>query len=426
MARRTSSGRVLQRGRRLGLRVPRCSRSRATFRALRRVNASKRLREHRVARSRCASGRGAARSAAASDLHFDLLGRQRLVRGRREHGRERRRVVPIRRSAGRRSPSSVPRAPPAMLEHARSMRPPPGPVRRRRADRGAGRAPARASAPAAARAAATAAFAPARRARRAPAPPRVGSAPAMSRVPAAIRVGPREARRVRPVAGAAARRGRARRSGRDRGWRRPPARRGPRRSSANAVPSAPASRYSRQRHRACERVARTRALPRRRTKSSGILAVGQEQEARFLAVGEHRQRVLERAPRGLAPGGVAVEAEHDRVGEPKELLRVHRRRRRCRASRPRSRCRAGRARRRPCSLRRRARGRRRGWRCAPDTGRRARVPSRRRRFRRVEVFRLAGVEHPPAEADHAAARVVDREHDAVAEAVVALAVVAAR
>ena len=60
----------------------------------------------------------------------------------------------------------------------------------------------------------------------------------------------------------------------------------------------------------------------------GILAVGEKQEARLLAVRQHRQRVLQRAPRGLASGGVAVEAEDDEIGEAEELLRMDGRRRR--------------------------------------------------------------------------------------------------
>jgi len=42
-----------------------------------------------------------------------------------------------------------------------------------------------------------------------------------------------------------------------------------------------------------------------------------------------------------------------------------------------------------------------------------------RGFRRIEVFRLPLVEHPAAEADSLALDVLDGEHDAVAEAVVA-------
>src|SRR5438876_11968420 len=39
---------------------------------------------------------------------------------------------------------------------------------------------------------------------------------------------------------------------------------------------------------------------------------------------------------------------------------------------------------------------------------------------RVQIFRLPIAHHPPAEADHRAARAEDREHHALAEAVVAL------
>ncbi len=47
-----------------------------------------------------------------------------------------------------------------------------------------------------------------------------------------------------------------------------------------------------------------------------------------------------------------------------------------------------------------------------------------RRLRRIEVLGLAVAEHAAAEADHLAAAVVDREHDPVAEPVVALAAIA--
>src|SRR5207248_9871880 len=44
--------------------------------------------------------------------------------------------------------------------------------------------------------------------------------------------------------------------------------------------------------------------------------------------------------------------------------------------------------------------------------------------RRVEVLGLALIEHPAAETDHVPAGVMNREHDAVAKAIVALAAVA--
>src|SRR6185503_3321321 len=46
-----------------------------------------------------------------------------------------------------------------------------------------------------------------------------------------------------------------------------------------------------------------------------------------------------------------------------------------------------------------------------------------RRLRRVQVLRLSVSQHAPAEPDGRAARAEDRKHDAVAEAVVALALV---
>ena len=48
-----------------------------------------------------------------------------------------------------------------------------------------------------------------------------------------------------------------------------------------------------------------------------------------------------------------------------------------------------------------------------------------RRFRRIQIFGFAGAKHPPAEADHAAPAVMDREHHAIAEPVVPLAAVTA-
>ena len=168
------------------------------------------------------------------------------------------------------------------------------------------------------------------------------------------------------------------------------------------------------------------ALPWPRTKSSGSSPSGQEQEARFLAVRQHRQRVLQRAPGGLASGAVAVEAEDHQVGQPEQLLRVDRRRRR-----------AERRHRVVDAVLRE----RHDVHVAFDDQHPAGVADRvarkieavelsslreERRFRRVEVLWLAVVEHAAAEADHAAAGIVDREHHAVAKAVVALAALAAR
>ena len=59
-----------------------------------------------------------------------------------------------------------------------------------------------------------------------------------------------------------------------------------------------------------------------------ICAVGQEEEFRILAIGEPGERILQRAPGGAAARLVAVETEHDRIGEAKEFLHMRGRRRR--------------------------------------------------------------------------------------------------
>ena len=150
----------------------------------------------------------------------------------------------------------------------------------------------------------------------------------------------------------------------------------------------------------------------------GVVAVGQEQEADLPALLDLADRVLERAPRRGATRAVAVEAEHDLADEPEDALQVL--------------------------------GRRRG----AERGDRVRDPglvqahdvhvaldhqqslqAARRLPRlveavqlaalveqlglgRIQVLGLALVEHAPAEADRAAARVADREHEPVAETVV--------
>ena len=145
----------------------------------------------------------------------------------------------------------------------------------------------------------------------------------------------------------------------------------------------------------------------------------QEEEAHHLAVGEDRQRHLERAPRGLAAGGVAVEAEDDVVGEAQQLAEVEGRGRRT----------EGCDRVLDAVLRERD-----DVHVALDHDDFVRVADRaprlveavelatlleERRFGRVQVFRLARADDAPAEADDVAARIEDREHHAIAEAVVA-------
>ena len=127
---------------------------------------------------------------------------------------------------------------------------------------------------------------------------------------------------------------------------------------------------------------------------------GQEQEAKGARVAGVRQARLERASGGAPAGGVAVEAEDDRVGEADQLLHV-----------------LGRARR----AERRHRvleaglGQRDDVHVALDDERVAALADRGarleqavqlaalaedRRLGRVEVFRLAAVEDAAAEADH--------------------------
>ncbi len=155
-----------------------------------------------------------------------------------------------------------------------------------------------------------------------------------------------------------------------------------------------------------------------------ILALGQEQERELLAVGDHRQRVLERAPGRLAPGVVAVEAEHDVVGESQQLLHVHR---------------GGGGPERGHRVVDAVLGERDDVHVALDDDDAAGIADRvtreeeavelaalreQRRLRRVQVLGLALPDHPAAEADDLPAGVVDRKHDPVAKPVVTLAAVA--
>ena len=59
-----------------------------------------------------------------------------------------------------------------------------------------------------------------------------------------------------------------------------------------------------------------------------IFAVRQEQEPQFPPVPCHRQRILERTPRGRAPRTIAVETKNDLAREPKDLVQMLLRRRR--------------------------------------------------------------------------------------------------
>ena len=150
----------------------------------------------------------------------------------------------------------------------------------------------------------------------------------------------------------------------------------------------------------------------------------QEQEADAAQVAGVRQGCLERASSCAASGGVAVEAEDHRLCEAEQLGHML------------------------CGTRRPQRGHRVG---ITPLGQRHHVHIafddqcvalgaqplagfeqaveflpfvEDRRFRRIEVLGLADIEHPAAEADDFPAHRADREHDPVAEAVVAFLLLA--
>ena len=158
----------------------------------------------------------------------------------------------------------------------------------------------------------------------------------------------------------------------------------------------------------------------------GIFAVGQEQE-RARSCRRPAPAACSRAP--AMPPCVRRRRRRSRTPPDRSAGTAFARApawSRCRAWRPRIRRRAAPARRRPCSPRRRRPCRRRESRCAREEAVELAALREQRRLRRVQVFGLALAQHAPAEADHVAAAVVDREHDAVAKAVVALAAVAVR
>ena len=146
---------------------------------------------------------------------------------------------------------------------------------------------------------------------------------------------------------------------------------------------------------------------------------GQEQEGQGGVVAQGFECVLERAPGRTATGSVAVEAEHDAVGLAQQGVDMLRR---------------GRGAERGDRILDGELGERDHVHVALDHDREAGVADRllrqeeavelaplleQRGLGRVQVLGFALVEHAPAEGDDASAAVVDREDDAVAEAVVA-------
>ena len=154
----------------------------------------------------------------------------------------------------------------------------------------------------------------------------------------------------------------------------------------------------------------------------GVVLGRQEQELDAARVAGVRQGRLQRAAGGTAAGRVTVEAEDDAVGESQQFLDVLRgargaqRRHRIREAELREGHHVHVALDHQCvaALAQRLAGFVQAIELA--------ALDEHRRLRRVEVFRLADVEHPAAEADHLALYRADREHDAIAKAVVALLV----
>ena len=147
----------------------------------------------------------------------------------------------------------------------------------------------------------------------------------------------------------------------------------------------------------------------------------QEQEIDALAVHQLWQRVFQRAPCSALAGGIAIETEHHLVGQAQQFLYVIRRGRRAQ---------------RGDSILNPMLSQRHHIHVAFHNQRLAAGPDgflrleqtvqfapllEQRRFRRVQVFGLALVQHAPAEADDLPALVDDRKHDAVAEAIITFA-----
>ena len=154
----------------------------------------------------------------------------------------------------------------------------------------------------------------------------------------------------------------------------------------------------------------------------GVVLRRQEQELDAAGVGGPGQGCVQRLACRTPAGGVAVEAEHHRVGEAKQLLHMVG-------------CAGGAERRN--SVRKTQLGQRHHVHIAfgdqaiaglADSGARFKQAvefaafAEHRGFGRVQVFGLAFVQHPAAKANAFALHVADREHHPVAEAVVAFGV----
>ena len=152
----------------------------------------------------------------------------------------------------------------------------------------------------------------------------------------------------------------------------------------------------------------------------GVVLGGQEQEFDAARVGGQGQGGIQRLAGGAAAGAVAVEAEDHLVGEAEQLLHVVGRAGRAQRGHGVGKAQLGQGDHVHVALGDQG--------VAGHADGRARFKqavelaafAEHRGFGRVQVFGFTLVEHAPAKADAFALDVADREHDAVAEAVVAL------
>ena len=154
----------------------------------------------------------------------------------------------------------------------------------------------------------------------------------------------------------------------------------------------------------------------------GVVLGRQEEEIELFGIGQQRQRILQRPPRGATPCGIAIEGKHDPIGQAQQLAQVH----------------GG------------GGGTQRGHGIVAavlvqhhhihvalhhqhtTTGADALTRleeavefmplGKQRPLGRVEVLGFSLSQHPPTKADDLAARIPDGKHDALTKAVVALAV----
>ena len=148
----------------------------------------------------------------------------------------------------------------------------------------------------------------------------------------------------------------------------------------------------------------------------------QEEEIELLGIGQQRQRILQRPPRGTAPCGIAVEGKHDPIGQAQQLAQVHG---------------GGGSAQRGHGVvaavlvqhhhihvalhHQHATTATDALTCLEEAVELMPL-GKQRPLGRVEVLGFSLSQHPPTKADDLAARIPDGKHDALTKAVVALAV----